>query len=53
VLVRLALGQRQRRFLVRQDLELFLLFSDVHRRLLGLPAGSLSAAVWLRAPALG
>jgi hypothetical protein len=33
--LRLALGEHQRRFLFGQDLELFLLFSDLHRRLLG------------------
>jgi hypothetical protein len=41
----LALGEHQRLFLFGQDLELFLLFSDLHRQLLGMLAGSLSAAV--------
>jgi hypothetical protein len=51
---RLALGEHQRLFLFGgEDLKLFLLFSDLHRQLLGMLAGSLSAAVWLGAYALG
>jgi hypothetical protein len=50
---RLVLGDHHRLLLfLGQDLELLLVFSDVHRQLLML-AGSLSAAAWSAHPALG
>jgi hypothetical protein len=51
--LRLGLGDYDWLVFLGEDLELLLVFSDVHGQLLWMLAGSLSAAVWSADPTLG